>query len=146
MGKKTMKSKGNASRSGGLTKQFERANLAGGKRGRGRPRSARSRPSDGPLLSRLRRLEIVLLSLMHHKSVRSVTDPELRAMLDQIGDGWNQSGREAVGLSKGREGEGDLHTDVRGGSEVPPDADEPASKLAEQLGAWKKLDSEEEAS
>ena len=56
------------------------------KGGRGGARRSRARQSSIALLGRLRRLETLVLTMLSPQDVRHVTDSDVKAMLQAIGD------------------------------------------------------------
>ncbi len=83
--------------------------------GRGGERRRRSKRAELASLGRLRRLEVLIVTLLYPQKVRWVTDPQVKAMIEAIIDGWGGHPREAVQvLDEGPDdgqGEGDDGTD-----------------------------------
>lgn len=128
------RSRPSASGNPASTKSVKRDTLQ--ERGGGRPlRGRRARSVDlSPFFRRMRRLEVLVLSLYSHGSVPRLDSKELRSMLDSVGDAWSQNRGEAVEIPEGRESERNVHSDVLHRQVVRP-AEGP-SKLAAAIAHY----------
>ncbi len=105
------------------------------KGGRGGARRSRARQSTTALLLRLRRTEHLLMALLSPQNVRWLTDTRIKAMLQDVIDGWAGNNGEEIRIPQtgSVDGQGEGNDAARSGpariwkraSGKPPQAEPP---------------------